>query len=228
MNPTSNDGNSLCGKQSCARPALVALTFDYRDRTVWLDDLGPLADPRSTLLCAPCAERFTVPLGWQLEDRTSPAPAAAPAVRPLRSPAHPAVAVRGDHGPDDVDSSLDLRVPDEEHPSGPLNLRERNEPKAVTLELERLARHLDTIPSPTAAPPEPSRRGEAPPAIAVRPARSPAEPVGPVTDHLDDDEDTFGDAVDDLTEELSVIGLGDAVWTDEETQIEPPRWADPA
>lgn len=229
MNPSASDGNSLCGKQSCMRPALVALTYDYRDRTVWLDDLGPDADPRAGLLCAACAERFTVPLGWQLHDRTSPLPQAAPAVTPLRSPAHPAVAARGVHEPDDVDSSLDLRVPDEEHPSGPLNLRERNEPKAVTLELERLARHLDTIPTPSSATPETGTRGGPRPGIPVRPARPSATPEPAVSGpDDDDDEDTFGDAVEDLTEELSVIGLGDAVWADEETQIEPPRWADPA
>ncbi|MBX7160346.1 MAG: DUF3499 family protein [Acidimicrobiia bacterium] len=218
MNPTAPDVNGVCGKQSCVRPARVALTFDYRDRCVWLDDLDADADPRATLLCAPCGTRFTVPLGWQLVDRTSaevdtvvapPAPSAPPQ---RRSPAHPAVAVRGDHGPDDVDSSLDLQMPDEEHPSGPLDLRDRREPKAVTLELERLARHLDTIPTPGS---DMSRPG-----IPVRRAAPQPADVARALD--DDDEDTFGDAVEDLTEELSVVGLVDP-WPDDDTQIEPPR-----
>lgn len=208
MNPTAPDVNGVCGKPSCTRPARVALTFDYRDRLVWLDDLGPGADPRAALLCVACAQRFNVPLGWQLLDRTSPEVDAAPAPAPVpRSPAHPAVAVRGDYGSDDVDSSLDLRVPDEEHPSGPLDLRDRNEPKAVTIELERLARHLDTIPSP---------------GISVRRA-SPASRPADNGLHDDEDEDTFGDAVEDLTEELSVVGLADLPWPDDDTQIEPPR-----
>lgn len=223
MNPTPPDGTSVCGKQSCNRPARAALTFDYRERTVWLDDVGPDADVRAAFLCVACADRFNVPLGWQLVDRMSPESPTAPPESVFRSPAHPAVAARGRHEPADLDSSVDLRVPDEEHPSGPLDLRDRNEPKAVTLELERLARHLDTIPSPPASPPDAEAR-ERRPGIAVRPAQ-PSEIAGVAGL---DDEDTFGDEIDDLTEELSVVGFADAIWADEETQIEPPRWADPA
>lgn len=210
MNPKAVAGNGPCGKQNCSRPAEVALTFDYRDRVVWLDDLGPDADPRSALLCARCAVRFTVPLGWQLLDRTSPE-VEEPPVAQLRSPTHPAVAVRGTHLPDDLPSDIELHVPDEEHPSGPLDLRERREPPAVTLELERLARHLDTIPSP-----------KSPPGISVRPARGHDVPRAQDID-MDDDDDTFGDEIDDLTEELSVIGLADASWPDDDSQIRPPR-----
>lgn len=222
MNPTAPAGNGPCGKQSCSRAAQVALTFDYRDRVVWLDDLGPEADPRAALLCARCSARFTVPLGWQLLDRTSPEVDEAP-VTALRSPAHPAVAARGTHGPDDLPSGIELAVPDEEHPSGPLNLRERREPPAVTLELERLARHLDTIPSPQGTP-----------GISVRPARGHGDVASGQDVDLghdleeDDDDDTFGDGIDDLTEELSVIGMAEVSWPDDDTQIRPPRWADPA
>lgn len=212
MKPAA-DGNGPCGKQNCSRAAQVALTFDYRDRVVWLDDLGPEADPRAALLCARCSARFTVPLGWQLLDRTSPEVDEAPAAA-LRSPAHPAVAVRGTHEPGDLEPGIELAVPDEEHPSGPLDLRDRREAPAVTLELERLARHLDTIPSPRETP-----------GIPVRPARA-HEAVAPGHD-LDDD-DTFGDEIDDLTEELSVIGLAEVSWPEDDTELRPPRWADPA
>lgn len=215
MNPTAPDVNGVCGKPSCARPARVGLTYDYLERLVWLDDLGPDVDPRSALLCTECASRFNVPLGWQLLDRTSPeAPPARASVPTHRSPAHPAVAARGAYGPDDADPSLDLQVPDEEHPSGPLDLRDRKEPEAVTIELERLARHLDTIPSPG----DDLLR----PGISVRRA-TPAPPPAAVNGAQDDDEDTFGDAVEDLTEELSVVGLAELPWPDDDTQIEPPR-----
>ena len=56
----------------CARPACAlaaaSLSYDYRARTVWLDD-GAAPDPSHHDLCDGHARRLRVPSGWQLIDR---------------------------------------------------------------------------------------------------------------------------------------------------------------
>lgn len=184
----------------------------------WLDDDGPAADVRATKLCTRCGARFTVPLGWQLVDRSTPAPPPASQLPPT----HPAVAVRGSHDAAGLDPGVELEVPDEDHPSGPLDLRNRMEPVSMTRELERLARHLDSMPSLDHETDVPGREK----AIHVRRAVS----HGPADAAADIDDDTFGDELDaEMTEELSIVGLSDRSWPndDDDTQIRPPRWADP-
>jgi len=215
MKPTSHERPSVCAKQNCRRPVQVALTFDYEERIAWLDDIGSGNDPRSTYLCLGCGERFTVPIGWQLVDRSDPEP-----LDRVLPPTHPAVAVRGTYEASSESLDIELDIPDEEHPSGPLDLRNRREPRSVTDELERLARHLDDVPSLDDAELTPPRQHHR---IQVRRAVVPRE-------RIDDwDEDTFGDQIDaELTEELSIIGLADRSWpNDVDTQIRPAGWADP-
>ncbi len=53
------------------------MSYDYAERTVWLDDLTqPVIPGRGYAMCEHHAERFTPPMGWRLEDRRRP-------VRPL-------------------------------------------------------------------------------------------------------------------------------------------------
>jgi hypothetical protein len=57
-----------CARPDCALPAAASLSYDYRARTVWLDD-GPAPDPSHHDLCDGHAARLRVPSGWQLVDR---------------------------------------------------------------------------------------------------------------------------------------------------------------
>ena len=53
------------------------MSFNYGERTVWLDDLsGPVAPGAQYAMCEMHAERMSPPVGWTLVDRRRP-------VRPL-------------------------------------------------------------------------------------------------------------------------------------------------
>jgi hypothetical protein len=58
-----------CARPGCTAPPVAVLTYDYLQRTAWLDDVG--GDPSGTtwLLCITHAEGLRVPVGWTLEDR---------------------------------------------------------------------------------------------------------------------------------------------------------------
>jgi hypothetical protein len=45
------------------------LTYDYAERTAWLDDLGRSTGGTTWLLCLTHADTLRVPVGWALEDR---------------------------------------------------------------------------------------------------------------------------------------------------------------
>ena len=70
-----------CARPDCALVAAASFSYDYRTRTVWLDD-GLAPAPSHHDLCGGHAERLRVPHGWQLIDRRAavapvvPAPAA--------------------------------------------------------------------------------------------------------------------------------------------------------
>lgn len=53
------------------------MSFDYAERSVWLEDLGghsgPSGQPGHTL-CVDHADRLTPPMGWTLTDRRSVTP----------------------------------------------------------------------------------------------------------------------------------------------------------
>ena len=72
----------MCVRPACGRPAVVALRFDYAQRTVMLDPLGVDAVPGAYDLCSPHAARSGPPAGWTLRDR-------APAPDPVAEPAPP-------------------------------------------------------------------------------------------------------------------------------------------
>jgi len=58
----------------CAARAEAYLVYDYAERTVWLDELGPrAAEPGVWPVCGAHADSLRVPQGWTLVDRR-PAP----------------------------------------------------------------------------------------------------------------------------------------------------------
>ncbi len=59
-------GTRLCSKSACGRPAAATLTYVYSDSTVVVGQLAAQAEPHSYDLCAPHAERFTAPRGWDV------------------------------------------------------------------------------------------------------------------------------------------------------------------
>ena len=50
-------------------PPVAVLTYDYSERTAWLNDLGGPVEGTTWLLCITHADRLVVPVGWQLDDR---------------------------------------------------------------------------------------------------------------------------------------------------------------
>jgi hypothetical protein len=66
-----------CSRPGCAAAASATMTYDYRSRTAWLDDLAHEPDPNNYDLCPAHADRLAVPRGWERMDRR------VTAVRPL-------------------------------------------------------------------------------------------------------------------------------------------------
>lgn len=54
----------LCSKVGCAREAVATLTYDYGDQMAALGPLGLDTHPNAHDLCAPHADRLSVPAGW--------------------------------------------------------------------------------------------------------------------------------------------------------------------
>ncbi|MFQ5556152.1 MAG: DUF3499 family protein [Acidimicrobiales bacterium] len=65
------DTRRRCARPGCARPAETTMSFAYRDRRVWIDDLHDVAHPASHDLCRAHADRTTAPRGWELLDQRS-------------------------------------------------------------------------------------------------------------------------------------------------------------
>jgi hypothetical protein len=64
-----------CVRQGCSRAAAASLSYDYRARTAWIDELPPATEPHRYDLCAPHADGMRLPVGWELIDsRRSYAP----------------------------------------------------------------------------------------------------------------------------------------------------------
>lgn len=55
-----------CSRTNCSRPAAATLTYVYSDSTVVVGQLSAAAEPHSYDLCAPHADRFTAPRGWDV------------------------------------------------------------------------------------------------------------------------------------------------------------------
>ncbi|WP_154795219.1 MULTISPECIES: DUF3499 domain-containing protein [Occultella] len=66
-----------CTRSACTAPAVATLTYVYSDSTAVLGPLATNAEPHTYDLCAPHAERLTVPRGWdvvRLATEFEPAP----------------------------------------------------------------------------------------------------------------------------------------------------------
>ncbi len=58
----------------CGAPAAIFMSFDYAERSVWLEDLGTQFGEPGHFLCVDHADRLTPPMGWTLTDRRSVTP----------------------------------------------------------------------------------------------------------------------------------------------------------
>ena len=83
--PHERQVTRVCVRPGCTRRATTTLRFDYTERTVMLDPLGPAAEPGEYDLCLHHAARSTPPTGWTMRDRapsresvTEPAPPVGP------------------------------------------------------------------------------------------------------------------------------------------------------
>ena len=57
----------------CTGPAAAIMSFDYGEAEVWIEDLIEAPAPgEGYILCAPCGDKMTPPLGWRLSDRRNP------------------------------------------------------------------------------------------------------------------------------------------------------------
>ncbi len=55
-----------CSRPSCSNAAAATLTYVYDDSTVVVGQLSASAEPHAYDLCAPHADRFTAPRGWDV------------------------------------------------------------------------------------------------------------------------------------------------------------------
>lgn len=55
-----------CSKPSCSTSAIATLTYVYADCTAVLGPLSTAPEPHCYDLCAPHADKLTVPLGWEV------------------------------------------------------------------------------------------------------------------------------------------------------------------
>ena len=63
----------LCSRPGCAADASATMTYDYRARAAWLDDLDPEPYPNQYDLCPSHADGLAVPQGWARTDRRTSA-----------------------------------------------------------------------------------------------------------------------------------------------------------
>lgn len=207
IRPTPRPRNLVpCSKQRCTGPATHQFSFDYQEMTVYLADYEGELPYGAHALCLRHAEAFTVPNGWQLEDRRRLEQPlfvqSAEANRPRREDDHPAMrAKRGLR----VRRRADLPggyVPSEDHPSGPLDVADRSEPSDITRRIERLARDLHDVASDSGTGPGTELSGAGDHADADGDAELDISDsaVGGIADGLVDywdDDSTFGDELDE-------------------------------
>lgn len=58
-----------CARPGCAETASSTLSYDYRERSVWLGSLSDEPHPMLHDLCDDHAGSLSVPRGWTLLDR---------------------------------------------------------------------------------------------------------------------------------------------------------------
>lgn len=67
-----------CAKPGCHTSATATLTYDYANRTAWVERLHDEAHPMRYDLCREHADGLRVPQGWHHEDKRVRYPAALP------------------------------------------------------------------------------------------------------------------------------------------------------
>jgi hypothetical protein len=67
-----------CAKPGCHTSATATLTYDYGNRTAWIERLNDEPHPMRYDLCADHAESLRVPQGWERRDQRVRYPAALP------------------------------------------------------------------------------------------------------------------------------------------------------
>src|SRR5579859_3667005 len=69
-----------CARPGCGGAVAAWLTYDYRERTAWLDDAATSSEGDRWALCSGHTDGFRVPRGWTCRDRRrGPRAATAPA-----------------------------------------------------------------------------------------------------------------------------------------------------
>jgi hypothetical protein len=58
-----------CARPGCGGGVAAWLTYDYRERTAWLDDAETSSEGDRWALCSGHTEGFRVPRGWTCRDR---------------------------------------------------------------------------------------------------------------------------------------------------------------
>jgi hypothetical protein len=58
-----------CARPGCNQHATATLTYDYANRSAWLDRLTTEGHPMTHDLCDRHAGSLSVPRGWRLDDR---------------------------------------------------------------------------------------------------------------------------------------------------------------
>jgi hypothetical protein len=174
-----------CVRPGCSRRATTTLRFDYSQRTVMLDPLGPDTEPGEYDLCLRHAARSTPPTGWTLRDR-------APSPEPVTEPSPP---VGPDRGPGVARlaaalSAVPRAVSEDAPDAAPVGTdRLVDTPPAAPAGVPRGASRLDGLVRPSSPAPEPMS-GPAPrqPEARVRPVplseRTPEVQVRPVPQPL--------------------------------------------
>jgi hypothetical protein len=138
--------------------ATSTLRFDYGERTVMLDPLGPDSTPGSYDLCFAHAARSTPPTGWSLRDR-------APSREPATEPSPPVGPDRG-HGVARLAAALSA-VP---------RAVSEDAPDAAPVGTDRSVTQrspLDSLLRPTSSSVHPVPLSERTPEVEVRPVPQP-------------------------------------------------------
>ncbi len=62
----------LCARPGCDEVASATMTYDYGNRSTWIDQLDPESSPAGYDLCVNHANSLGVPSGWTRTDRREP------------------------------------------------------------------------------------------------------------------------------------------------------------
>jgi hypothetical protein len=57
-----------CARNGCGRTAVATLSYNYSQRSVWIEHAAPESHPSTYDLCADHADHLSVPRGWDLTD----------------------------------------------------------------------------------------------------------------------------------------------------------------